>query len=339
MSDPFGAIATQRPGDLGVHIGNGQWASSQMLPNLPVVPQIGAGSQPNPNPSSAITKPTKFSIVEGSPTNPVTSNVTATAMITRYSNMTGGGDANAALWVNHIGTSTTTQPVAIMAQAKGLGDTVAYYGYAENGASSGGAFGIFAFTKATISGGGAIALATEVLNSTGADKAYTTETFVGADLVYGAGGTGKYGSEAVLIRSETVGDRWDAGIWVNGDVIRTATLQDDSSGVNSIVITGDHSDSGISITNNAGHYQQKWIRTSATASTYGLAISPGGVMTIDDITGAKNLLGIFTGTPGANITALSILEGATPTFRRLRTFDPGAAGVNFTAGQLVCVLL
>ncbi len=341
MSDPFGAIAMQRPGDLGIHIGNGQWASSQMQPGLPVVPQIGSGTHTNP--STAVTTPSKFSIVEGSAAHPVTSATQATMMITRYSNMSSGGDQNAALWVNHVSTSTTTQPVAIMGQTSGYTDNCPFYAVSKNLGTVGSAFGYFAFPIAVGVGSGAIGLQTNITNTTGASVAYTTAggpRFVSHDAVYDAGGSGNYAGVANIIRSAAPGtDRWELGVWATGDSVRTATFQDDSAGVNSIVITGSHSDAGISITNNFGQYQQKWIRTSAIANSFGLAVLAGdGSLSIDEV-GIATKFKILKGTPGANFTAVAIQEGAGPTLRNLKTFDPGAAGINFTAGQLVCVLV
>jgi len=44
-------------------------------------------------------------------------------------------------------------------------------------------------------------------------------------------------------------------------------------------------------------------------------------------------------TPAANTTPLWVSEGATPTLRQFKTFNPGTAGINFTNGQLVVVLV
>ena len=49
------------------------------------------------------------------------------------------------------------------------------------------------------------------------------------------------------------------------------------------------------------------------------------------------VLGNFTA--AANRTPVYISEGATPTLRQLRTIDPGAGGVNFVGGELVCELV
>ena len=62
-----------------------------------------------------------------------------------------------------------------------------------------------------------------------------------------------------------------------------------------------------------------------------------GTSTPTTTSGLFRVLANFTA--AANRTPIYVSEGATPTVRQLRTFDPGNLGVNFTAGQLVCVLV
>ncbi len=77
---------------------------------------------------------------------------------------------------------------------------------------------------------------------------------------------------------------------------------------------------------------------------YGIQISDITAGTIASIlelgpTPYLRLQGSGNWTAAANRTPLFVAEGATPTLRQLRTFDPGNLGVNFTAGQLVAVLV
>lgn len=114
-------------------------------------------------------------------------------------------------------------------------------------------------------------------------------------------------------------------------------------------------DGDIIITNFYGYYQPA-IAKSVTEAVVTTAIG----MYVGDISGssftaANNRIVQFgTATPtttsglfevmanftaAANATPVWMSEGATPTRRQLKTFDPGLAGANFAAGQLVCVLV
>ncbi len=133
--------------------------------------------------------------------------------------------------------------------------------------------------------------------------------------------------------------QWSEGLVFEANTIANQTYLDNSNSAVSIDIAGDHATAGIRITqNNASHYAQEWVRTSATAATWGAIIDSSGDLCIDEPGIARKMV-LVPGTPGANLTAMYIQEGAGPTVRRMHTFDPGAAGVNFTAGQLVCVLV
>lgn len=129
------------------------------------------------------------------------------------------------------------------------------------------------------------------------------------------------------------------GIVFDPASITNQSFYDLSTSVTSILITAAHSNCAIDITEDTGSYMQKWRRTAATAGIWGLAITSNGRLVVDDITNARQVFQLSQGTPGAGNTALYVTEGATPTLRRMTTFDPGNLGVNFTAGQLVCVLV
>lgn len=331
MSDGFGVLADQRQGDIGV-FNDHHW---QRATATQVAAKVGTGSAIT---AGGVSSGESLQILQGSVTKPVLQGVNL--FVSRDMNDTNiGADLNAAIWgvSRNAGTS---QPVGIRGEAYGLGNSVAFYGVASDAGSSGGAFGAFLFAKATAAGAGAIGVGLNVVNTTGGDSAYSAGSFVGFDAVYDAGAAGKYAGAAHYIRSATPGtDKWDAGFYLKGDSIRTVGYLDETSSVTAISITGPHSNAAISISNAVDNYMQKWSRTAAVVASYGLHVDASGALGIDDVINAAPKFYIALGTPGANFTAVYIQEGATPTLRRLKTFDPGAAGANFTAGQLVCVLV
>ncbi len=135
------------------------------------------------------------------------------------------------------------------------------------------------------------------------------------------------------------GSQWSEGIVVDAGVIANQTFYDLSSSAVSIEIKGDHATAAIRILNdNSNHYAQQWYRTSATAVTWGLIIDNTGNLRLDE-PGVAVKMAIIKGTPGANNTDLQIQEGAGPTMRHVQWVDPGAAGINLTAGQMVMVLV
>ncbi len=126
------------------------------------------------------------------------------------------------------------------------------------------------------------------------------------------------------------------GFAFDANSIFGTTYLDNSSSIISIDIAGSHSTAGIRITENTANYMQYWRRTTATTANYGVLIDSSGTLRYDEV-GVAVKMQITKGTPGANMTCLYIQEGATPTLRQVKTFDPGNLGVNFTAGQLVLV--
>lgn len=80
------------------------------------------------------------------------------------------------------------------------------------------------------------------------------------------------------------------------------------------------------------YYGMAIVNTTAPTTTRLLEI--GGTI---GTTPYFRVAGNFTA--AANQTPIYVSEGATPTLRQLKTFDPGNLGINFTAGQLVAVLV
>ncbi len=75
MSDPFGAIATQAIGDLGIHIGNGQWATSTHVPDQVVATISSPGGKKELSPSGIYGFPAagrRLNIYDGNLAHPVT---------------------------------------------------------------------------------------------------------------------------------------------------------------------------------------------------------------------------------------------------------------------------
>lgn len=95
------------------------------------------------------------------------------------------------------------------------------------------------------------------------------------------------------------------------------------------------SNAGIVITTAIQLFVGDLTGTSFTAANN--RVVQFGTATPTTTSGLFEMMANFTA--AANVTPIFISEGATPTRRQLKTFDPGNLGVNFTAGQLVCVLV
>lgn len=168
---------------------------------------------------------------------------------------------------------------------------------------------------------------------------------------------------AVLVRASGT---WDNGIvFDNATVqlpattsIKTNTIRDDTNSATFAKINGTKTyvvdvsaatlttawhgkfsvDNEVQVTRATGSaYFERFVGTGTGARTWGVTVLTSGSLDIDDVTGSHQVVHIDPGVPGANKTSLWILEGATPTLRQVTTFDPGAAGINLTAGQLLCV--
>ncbi len=114
MSDPNGALATQRKSDFAVFDG-AQWQSSNRGENI-----LPGGS----------TSSGTVWLSEGNSTVPVTSNTQSTLVVTRYSAMTAANSANAgAITAINIDHGTLTQAVGVHAEAEqtNTGDACATY--------------------------------------------------------------------------------------------------------------------------------------------------------------------------------------------------------------------
>lgn len=119
-----------------------------------------------------------------------------------------------------------------------------------------------------------------------------------------------------------------------------------TTGYGALILTPVGTGTGKTITNSYGIYIQNQAFAGSTITT-GLKVDDQTTGTTSKVfefgtTGGGANAGCFymagNFTAAANATPLFISEGAGPTMRQLKTFDPGNLGVNFTAGQRVCVL-
>ncbi len=360
MSDPFGALATQRIGDLGVHIGQGSWAGTSQQSSVTAVIGTGADTAISPNPAYPNGKLIQF--YDGTASNPATHETPSvkifrTEKITSPShNLDPGYSAALSVQVRSM-SGNKNQPQAIWGQASGYAESPSagivnfniggyFVGIHESGpvgtpggANTGGANATFGVATTSIVGGRAWVYASLCYNNTGGNGTSAQADFACVDAVYDASGN-NYGGNAFQVRSAQGGSRvWDVGFRVFDSSVRTASFYSSCDALFGLAITGDNSQAGIYVlNNNAFSYAQKWERTTATAATWGMILTTTGIFDIDEV-GVAQKFQIIPGTPGVNFTDLAIQEGAGPTLRRLKTFDPGNLGVNFTAGQLVCILV
>ncbi len=298
----------------------------------------------------------RMDILHGSTVSPVVSGSPA-VLISRTDALTAppSTGSNAALEVAQYSIANTrvnTQTKALVANAKG-----AWSGSGTNNDLIGVDASAVALNGAVLAAWGIAAAAK--LETTGSIMTAieaAIENGSGLSILYNA--TGKGQSEGINVTATNYGGGptvlngvgikvgnnqndgiFDVGVAISALGASSAGFRDDSSSNIGLAITGSHSTAGIHIINNNGQYMARWERTSATTGSYGTAVlGVDGSWVLDEV-GVATKFKITKGTPGANTTAVYIQEGAGPTLRRLTTFDPGNLGINFTAGQLVCVLV
>ena len=192
-------------------------------------------------------------ITGGSAANPITA-VTPMVSIRRREAITqdGQGGQNSALYVESYGDNTSVwggtiaQVNALTAKAYqiGTGDVVGVYGTAtqsggqsfDNGYT---AYASFFAVLANTDKSGAVAIGTDINNSTGVDQPWPW-TFglgesIGLDLV--ASGPGLI-TAGISLRSNA--QEFDVGMGAKAGSIHTAFLQDDSDSINVLTVTGSH---------------------------------------------------------------------------------------------------
>ncbi len=354
MSDPFGALAMQARGDTGIHDGAQYRESSRLDGSFPA--KYGNGTDTFFAASARM-----LEVTDGSATKGV-STQHPTVKIMRYEHFTGtpinavDPQYNAAFVAGVDSLSgNLLQPTGVYGSSFGYAVngnyTVGVYGNGVlTGGATGGAMGVYGRAVNFVATGSAVSFGGECAVFIGANVAYNsqgnTTNVVGIDLPVTTGDTNAttnlgtyYAGAAVQIRPGPHNDKWDVGISITPGAVNTAGYIDQSAVPVSVDIFGDHGTAGIRITqNNGSHYLQRWARTTATAAEWGLSLNSSGQFGWDEV-GVAQKFYIINGTPGANFTDLFIQEGAGPTLRRLKTFDPGVGGFNFVGGELVCILV
>lgn len=346
MGDPFGALATQRRGDIPVFDGvqwqvssNGQLASSTV-------------------PGWFFVNAAQGNIFDGSAAVPVTAE-RPSFQVVRWEAQGGGQVQNSAIQAVLIANNTlaggTSQAIRGYAEQRNAGDIIGIDSTSVIVASPTGtgqaAYGFYTAT-ADFSGTGYVVGFNAALQVK-RDQAYTvTPPFSNAAFM-----------QALLVSGGTTGQAYRVpfayGAYANtpADVlfdvgfaailgVKAAAFRDDTTATTSYLINGTHT-VGIDMSGATNTTHIKFganFYIDAPAGSVRCVVSATAqwdyILANKIFRWVENsvVLGeLVAGTPGANKTSLFILEGATPTLRQVTTFDPGAAGINFTAGQLVCV--
>ncbi len=321
MSDPFGALATQRRSDSPYFDGT-QWA-----------PSSAGGVDFRGGPMG-----TKSSWADGTSTAPVrvaqpTFKIVRTELI-------GAGVSpnpvdplhNAALYVN-VGSlvGNKVQPTAGAFEAQGYAEgdlfvlglsTVANHtSGALSGGLWGGAGGIFAAANTTVVGGGSQAFLGEVGNSTGADVPWvnTGSVMAGMDMAYDSPGA-NYGGAGVQLRA--VNGKFDVGFATCEGSIQSWDIRLRTGA--KVLMGTVNSSSFYEMDYNSGN-AAILFQTSGTHLPY-LFYNGNFCLELDDVN---------AWTPTANQTAVHMWEGVTPTKRRVQWKD----GASIGAGDKVMVLV
>ncbi len=260
MSDPYGALAMQRKGDVGIYNGHQYIPSGQGLGIVAIFRTTPGSNTANDvlAGTGLTTHGSLAEFIEGSAAHPVTAHDTATVMISRRSAMNIVDDSNAALMVSHVNDGAT-QPVAISAYTNNLdavsGDSCGIY--VRSGSTAGGAFGIFLLVAATTTNLGAQAVNPVVVNASGANISWVPAPSPGG--ISSVTSPSLYGIMLQTIASPThvtgIGIRfiandsqWDVGILFDYNVCKSATIVDETGSTTSYVLSGVHT-TGITTAN------------------------------------------------------------------------------------------
>ncbi len=259
MSDPFGALATQRKGDTGVFDGTQYIPTSQILPLHPVATVIGGGIQAN----YANYRARLLDVTDGSDTSPITTNPRPTVLIRRVeSAISAIGNPfnsleNAALLVSSIGfTGSQMQTTGITAYAWQINaayDSVAVSGLTTSGIHQAGTGGVAtgAYFQAentwqTTGSGYAIGAEIRAINSTTFRAAYVTSGASRQQGIWlnGQGSGGGAGISIGVVDAST----WEVGLGFMVNAIATADIRTDSNATTFADIRGSHTN-GIDFSN------------------------------------------------------------------------------------------
>lgn len=206
--------------------------------------------------------------------------------ISRYEARVGSGFSGSvpALWVEIIANNTGTgnpNSNAIIAQAtqNGIGDIVALVGQSTQNTTGFTAYGTFGNATATVVGARAYGAEFDSTNSTGADVSYTNLSPYPAIVGVHVQPLGsKLNTVGVWIGNVDTSKQYDVGIAFTTGVVKTASIQDDSSSVTILKATGTHTSgidfSGATLTDFLKGPSS--FRVSGTAQIFGSALVLAG---------------------------------------------------------------
>lgn len=279
-----------------------------------------------------------LNIFDGKFGGPYTSSLSPSVFIYRNESISGilnGYSAALNVGITGVGIVGGYQTQAITATAvkdaaSTGGDVVGIYGSSVHYGSNGAAFGGF-FVCTNVNAAWCFAIETQTTNGSGIDYPYSpTPGFspiaVALDLSYGGsfnGSPSALGSAAILIRASP--NQWDVGIgFMNGNSIKTASIQDDTNAIRIIYAhTGTHTD-GIDL-------------TGAGATTYSNCAYKSPLFCISG-TGGVKLSGSSSGT--ATIVAQAVAGTPTLTLPNASgTFAVSASSpivLSATTGNISC---
>lgn len=372
MTDPFGALAMQRKGDLGIFNGHQYVPSSGIGSDQGIHPTVGTGDHLGIFDTQAVGQ--RLDIMHGSFAHPMTSDRGgSTVNIARIEKLsaavTQGGSAALEACVYALdGRAAGLSAIAILGNA----DSTSTNG----GDIIGGGFRSVAQASSAVSVWGIVASAklnnTTTSTATGAEL--SVENGSGVSLTYSANGdtVGKglsitsnnfssgasiHNGVGVSIGNNSVDGTYDVGVAINHKGAAAQAYRDDSDATSVFVATGSHTTgidlsgatiSGISFRAPAGG---RLVLGTTTTATYEISYNPGNMGILFQTGGTHYPYIFYNGnyclymddvnlwTPTANQTAVHFYEGVTPTKRRVQWMDPGVGGINFVGGEMVMVLV
>ncbi len=367
MSDPYGALALQRKGDLGVFDGT-QWAASTQA-GTNFAGHMGKGDSIHDSTNTAMHNGGILYIEDGTATHPITA-LRPTVTINRAEAIPGANDGNrGALFALTRANGDTFQAASYgvtgYCDQIGIGDAVGTQGIATLSSSSASgqtAYGGFFLAQSNITTASQYLVG---LNPVAAPR--VTHAYPGAGTPANGGvfaqvvtggptGSALLAGAAFEAFANTPADAlWDVGFVAAAASVASSGFRDDSNSTVAFRVNGTHT-SGLDTSGGTNTFEilfgvSEFIDKAGGNLRFGMGPGTGAghnaVFLYDNtvnqyrfFTGTTGLLAVVAdGTPGANLTSAYFLEGATPTLRRLTTFNPGTAGVNFTNGQLVCVMV
>lgn len=270
---------------------------------------------------AALTNSTLARFYAGSSSIPITA-ITPSVAISRYEaiNQDTQGGQNAALLVEDVGTNSSSggtiaqvTGITSVAVQAGTGDSSGLVSTSMNASTTAGytAFGGYFQANATTSGTRAFGVEIDSANNTGSDVSYSQLSPYPAHVGIHVQAIGSnMGTAGVWVGSLTGTPQYDVGIAFTPGSIKTAAIEDNTSSVNSILVTGSHTN-GLNLSGGTFSGSSILAPNFSVSSAGAVAATSAAVSGAIKSSSSSGGVGYATGAGGTITQATSKSTGVT----------------------------